>query len=288
MDKITTYGIIVLSLIGIIILSACIGENPTVKTEYVCPDGSIVSDANECPTTTTTVVTTTSITTTTTSSTTTTTQIIDSDGDGWTDEQEKSAGTDPYKKDSDGDSYWDPQDPNPLDSSIPMKETTSPTSTTQPTQKSKVKIIDFFPKKGETTCGLKLTGEKESSGSHDELGITYYPENFQLWSNDVHLVGERHTNPTDAKKVMNWLKNQAITTEERVNVKDVSFGDWSGFSYTKYQDYPKKTNTWKWIMVRYDEYVIESGIHAETVSYAEEKCECVIKTLIERYEKALW
>ena len=44
---------------------------------------------------------------------------LDSDGDGWTDAQERSAGTDPDSIDTDGDGYWDPQDPNPLDSGIP-------------------------------------------------------------------------------------------------------------------------------------------------------------------------
>ncbi len=32
----------------------------------------------------------------------------DSDGDGWTDAEEQSAGTDPYSVDTDGDGYWDP------------------------------------------------------------------------------------------------------------------------------------------------------------------------------------
>lgn len=48
------------------------------------------------------------------------TLIPDSDGDGWTDDQERRAGTDPYKRDTDNDGYWDPQDPNPLDPTIPM------------------------------------------------------------------------------------------------------------------------------------------------------------------------
>ncbi len=38
----------------------------------------------------------------------------DSDGDGWTDEQERRAGTNPFAKDSDGDGIWDSTDPNPL------------------------------------------------------------------------------------------------------------------------------------------------------------------------------
>ncbi len=54
----------------------------------------------------------------------TVTPIPDSDGDGWGDEQEKIAGTHPYKKDTDDDSYWDPNDPNPLDPNIPVSKIT--------------------------------------------------------------------------------------------------------------------------------------------------------------------
>jgi len=39
---------------------------------------------------------------------------VDSDGDGWSDEQEQRAGTDPYNVDTDGDGIWDPRDSNPL------------------------------------------------------------------------------------------------------------------------------------------------------------------------------
>lgn len=39
---------------------------------------------------------------------------LDSDGDGWTDEQERRAGTNPFVKDTDGDGSWDSKDPNPL------------------------------------------------------------------------------------------------------------------------------------------------------------------------------
>lgn len=52
-------------------------------------------------------------------------QVHDSDGDGWTDQQEMNAGTDPYNKDTDGDGYWDPKDDNPLDPDIPVTQTVS-------------------------------------------------------------------------------------------------------------------------------------------------------------------
>ena len=43
---------------------------------------------------------------------------IDTDGDGWTDSQEATAGTNPDEVDSDSDGYWDPHDANPLDPAI--------------------------------------------------------------------------------------------------------------------------------------------------------------------------
>ncbi len=62
----------------------------------------------------------------------------DTDGDGWTDAQEQSAGTDIYEVDTDGDGYWDPQDPNPLDLSIPTAgDASTPTITTTPEITSK-------------------------------------------------------------------------------------------------------------------------------------------------------
>lgn len=46
--------------------------------------------------------------------------ILDSDGDGWSNSQEKVAGTAPDSVDTDGDGYWDPHDPNPLDPNVPV------------------------------------------------------------------------------------------------------------------------------------------------------------------------
>lgn len=58
----------------------------------------------------------------------------DTDGDGWSDEHEATAGTDPLKKDTDGDGYWDPLDENPLDQDIPESQTApTPVATVAPT-----------------------------------------------------------------------------------------------------------------------------------------------------------
>lgn len=66
-------------------------------------------------------------------------EFTDSDGDGWSDAQEKLAGTDPQKVDTDNDGYWDPLDANPLDIDIPVaggaaKQDTEPAE--QPAQEN--------------------------------------------------------------------------------------------------------------------------------------------------------
>ena len=58
---------------------------------------------------------------------------LDSDGDGWSDDREAKAGSDPFKVDTDDDGYWDPQDPNPLDATIPAVPTPTHEPTHEPT-----------------------------------------------------------------------------------------------------------------------------------------------------------
>ncbi len=53
---------------------------------------------------------------------------MDSDGDGWSDEQETRAGTDPDNRDTDGDGIWDPRDDNPIDPNIPKRGICGPTA----------------------------------------------------------------------------------------------------------------------------------------------------------------
>jgi hypothetical protein len=51
---------------------------------------------------------------------------VDSDGDGWDDELERRAGTDPYNIDTNGDGIWDPKDHNPLVAPTPTPPTSIP------------------------------------------------------------------------------------------------------------------------------------------------------------------
>ncbi len=69
---------------------------------------------------------------------------VDSDGDGWTDEQEVKAGTDPNLKDTDGDSIWDPKDENPLDKNIPNKQTGTTVAST-PTPNPTRQVVNATP-----------------------------------------------------------------------------------------------------------------------------------------------
>lgn len=73
------------------------------------------------------------------------TQPVDSDGDGWTDDQERIAGTNPYNVDTDGDGSWDSTDPNPLDPNIPGNRSTPiPTPTIWVTPPSAERPVGYI------------------------------------------------------------------------------------------------------------------------------------------------
>jgi hypothetical protein len=116
---------------------------------------------------------------------------LDSDGDGWTDSREQSAGTDPASVDTDGDGYWDPQDPNPLDPNIPVAMTTpattsmttpvlSPTPTLAPT-------ITYWPAQA-------LAVEIIPEDILQELAWQFLTENEQV-------IGTTAYQSTDAKAI---------------------------------------------------------------------------------------
>jgi hypothetical protein len=96
-----------------------VGESTTTTTLPFA--GFPVGESTTTQTSTTTKSTSTTSLSTSTSTTPTQPPILDSDGDGWSDSQEISSGTDIDNKDTDGDGYWDPNDPNPLDPNIPEK-----------------------------------------------------------------------------------------------------------------------------------------------------------------------
>ena len=72
---------------------------------------------------------------------------LDSDGDGWTDEEEAIAGTDPTTPDTDGDGIPDPEDPNPLVPAPPAPTTPAPTTPPAPE-----KVIELYHFHGTYRC----------------------------------------------------------------------------------------------------------------------------------------
>lgn len=89
---------------------------------------------------------------------------VDSDGDGWTNAQEKIAGTDPNSVDTDGDGYWDPHDPNPLDPNIPVdKGLPKPTSepTIAPTPETAPSTMPAVPATSTPTLAVSTEAAAE-------------------------------------------------------------------------------------------------------------------------------
>ena len=106
-----------------IIVRKFTSSEPTIALGVV----QIISTPTPTPTQTSPPTTTPTITTTTQPTSQPTATPKDSDGDGWSDEQERTAGTNPLKVDTDGDGIWDSKDSNPL--VVESSTTTSPKST---------------------------------------------------------------------------------------------------------------------------------------------------------------
>jgi hypothetical protein len=150
-------------------------------------------------------------------------KVVDSDGDGWGDEQELSAGTDPANKDTDGDGYWDPKDENPLDPDIPVLRETptpvdavvptppvAPTSAPAPTPVFEITspadgdrvahLITVKGHGGEPGAKVRIRVCNEEEGDKLQSGVGYPDENGNwevdsvgLWPSEGYTSGESAT-----------------------------------------------------------------------------------------------
>lgn len=147
------------------------------------------------------------------------TQVVDTDGDGWSDAQELLAGTDPEKKDTDGDRHWDPQDENPTDPEVPVDwvalteaKTAEPTPTPTPVPTPTVKIT--FPEDGANTARiLTIEGHGSEPGATVRIYVYTDAEGKRLQSN----VGYPDSNGDWAvDSVSLWPESGYIGGEEAV------------------------------------------------------------------------
>ena len=150
-------------------------------------------------------------------------KVVDSDGDGWGDEQEINAGTDPYSKDTDDDGYWDPLDENPLDPDIPVLRETptpveavvptppaAPTPTPAPTPVFEItspaggdvvaRLITVKGHGGEPGATVRIRVCTDEEGDQLQSGVGYPDENGNwevdsvgLWSVEGYTSGESAT-----------------------------------------------------------------------------------------------
>lgn len=146
-------------------------------------------------------------------------EVIDTDGDGWSDEQELRAGTDPEKKDTDGDRHWDPLDENPLDPEIPVDwvalteiKTAEPAPTPTPVPTPTVEIT--YPEDGTTTARiLTVEGYGSEPGATVRIYVCTDREGKRLQSN----VGHPDDNGNWAvDSVSLWSESGYIGGEEAV------------------------------------------------------------------------
>lgn len=102
---------------------------------------------------------------------------VDSDGDGWTDEQEVKAGTDKNLRDTDVDGIWDPKDENPLDKNIPNKQTVT-TVVSRPTPNPTRQVVNAT-----STYTVEPVVVATPTGNNTLLYVKdfrFYPMNVQI------------------------------------------------------------------------------------------------------------
>ncbi len=115
-------------------------------------------------------------------------KVVDSDGDGWDDEQELIAGTDPNSTDTDGDKYWDPLDADPLDPDIPVLratptpvETVAPPSQPTPTPHATHAFEITYPADGDSVPrSIDVKGHGGVSGSKVRIHVCTEDEGDDL------------------------------------------------------------------------------------------------------------
>ncbi len=125
-------------------------------------------------------------------------EIMDSDGDGWSNGQEQIAGTNPKKVDTDDDGYWDPHDPNPLDANIPTdnglpKPPDSPSTTEAPPAPPAKEIAVVAPEEAALQELNKVQDAMKVMMRNNNLTKMLHP--VSIPTNDMHLfpdVSTRH------------------------------------------------------------------------------------------------
>jgi tetratricopeptide (TPR) repeat protein len=154
---------------------------------------------------------------------------MDSDGDGWTDVQEKKAGTDPSNKDTDNDGYWDSKDPNPLDTNIPVAESVPAPA---PTKASKISPSSKGTAEWHTNQGYKLAEQ----GRYDEA-IEEYTKAIGLDPDFALAYAHRaraYLNISDTDKALSDAK-KAIELEPNLALAYC----WLGSAYAMKGDFEK-------------------------------------------------
>ncbi|MFC1955016.1 FxLYD domain-containing protein [Chloroflexota bacterium] len=143
---------------------------------------------------------------------------IDTDGDGWTDAQEKVEGTSKTLKDTDGDGVWDPEDPAPMDPDVSRPSVSAPTPppARSPAPEDIIPLVvqgfDFVAKSDRVEP--KFEGEEYSADSF------FTPKSNSKFENKVdHLIVEAYLfkDDTSSKEMADLLLIGASATEIQIN-----------------------------------------------------------------------